>query len=433
MPLLWYRLTHWLRHSPAVLPLLLVALGLALALIGSQTSWPATADRGEILATLGSIAAGAFFLLTTSLTRILGQIAFATGLYSPRLGARLMSRRIVAWSAGLFVSVLVCAGVSALIIVLRDAQEVGVLTLVTSATLLGLSFLSFIAVNVDMTKTYHVSNVVGATARDGLRQIDSLYPLSLGEDGQRPGRTPPSGEPQQVVRATDRESGVLLGFFSRWLVAAGRMHDATIVIVPAVGDFVEAGAPLFQLYGKQRIREPTLFAGVRFGQARTVEQDPLFSVRLLVDVAVRALSPAINDPYTAVQSLDRIGQVLTALGGRDLGEGSRADREGTIRLWYATPDWSDYVLLAFTEIRSFGAGIMPVARRLRAVILDLRAAVPEVRQAPLDVQLRLLDDAVANSFSNATEREQAMSPDRQGIGASSSREREPNVASRVAV
>jgi uncharacterized membrane protein len=432
MRLLWYRLTHWLRHSPAVLPLVLAALGLALAVIGSQTTWPATADRGEILAALGSIAAAAFLMLTTSLTRILGQIAFASGLYSPRLGARLMSRPIVAWSAGLFVSVLLCAGVSALIIVFRDAQEVGVLALGISAVLLGVSFLSFIAVNVDMTKTYHVSNVVGATAREGLRQIDSLYPLFLGKDS-RPGRTPPGGEPQQVARATHRESGVLLGFFSRWLVAAGRMYDATIVIVPAVGDFVEAGAPLFQVYGKERIREPTLFAGVRFGQARTVEQDPLFSVRLLVDVAVRALSPAINDPYTAVQSLDRIGQVLTALGGRDLGEGSRADREGTTRLWYATPGWGDYVLLAFTEIRSFGANIIPVARRLRAVILDLHAALPEERHAALDVQLRLLDDAVANSFSNATEREQAMRPDRQGIGASSFRDRDSMGTSQVAV
>jgi uncharacterized membrane protein len=265
-----------------------------------------------------------------------------------------------------------------------------------------------------------------------LQQIESLYPLLLGQDG-RQARIPPSGEPQQVAHATHRESGVLLGFFSRWLVAAGRMHDATIVIVPAVGDFVEAGSPLFQVYGKKRIRESTLFGGVRFGQARTVEQDPLFSVRLLVDVAVRALSPAINDPYTAVQSLDRIGQVLTALGGRDLGEGSRADREGTIRLWYATPAWSDYVLLSFTEIRSFGASIIPVARRLRAVILDLRAALPKERHAALDVQLRLLDDAVANSFPNAIEREHAMRPDRQGIGASSFSGRASMGTSQVAV
>jgi hypothetical protein len=65
--------------------------------------------RTETLASLGTIAGGAFLMLTTSLKRVLGQIAFATGLYSPRLGARLLSRPIVAWSAGLFVSVLVCA------------------------------------------------------------------------------------------------------------------------------------------------------------------------------------------------------------------------------------------------------------------------------------------------------------------------------------
>ena len=76
-------------------------------------------------------------------------------------------------------------------------------------------------------------------------------------------------------------------------------------------------------------------------RGRTIEQDPLFALRLLVDVAVRALSPAVNDPYTAVQSLDRIAQFLAVLGRRDLGEGRRGDHAGAVRLWYATPDWDD--------------------------------------------------------------------------------------------
>jgi uncharacterized membrane protein len=420
MRLIWYRLTHWLRHSPAVLPLLLAALGLGLALVGSRTTWPATADRGEILATLGTVAAGAFFLLTTSLTRILGQIAFATELYSPRLAARLLNRPIVAWSTGLFIAVLVCAGVSALVIVFREADEVGVLPLGISTALLGVSFLGFIGVNVNMTKTHRVSNVVGTIARDGLREVDRLYPRALSDgtdDEARP--TPPTGDPDQVVHAIDGTFGVLLGFFSPWLVPVARAHGATVVIVPAVGDFVEPGTPLFHVFGSERIRERTLLAGVRLGEARTVEQDPLFALRLLVDVAVRALSPAVNDPYTAVQSLDRIAQLLAILGDRNLGEGWRADSGGTIRLWYATPDWADYTLLAFSEIRAFGAPIMPVARRLRAVLLDLHAALPPGRRTALEVQLRLLDAAVASCFSDPTERKQAMTPDRQGFGASS--------------
>lgn len=423
MRLLWYRFTHWVRHSPLVLLLGLLSIGVVLGLIASNTTWPSTSDRAEILATLASIAGAALLLLSTSLTRIMGQVQFASGLYSPRLAARLLARPLVIWSIGLFVAVLGCAGSAALILLLRDSDQLGVLPVATSAVLFAISVLGFLAVNVDMTGTYRVSNVVGAAAREGLREIDRLYPLAVDDvDEGRSRPVPPAGEPDQVVRAPDGTFGVLLGFFAPWLVPIARTHKATIVIVPAVGDYVEPGTPLFRVFGPERIPERTLHAGIRLGAARTVEQDPLFSLRLLVDVAVRALSPAVNDPYTAVQSLDRIGQLLTVIGQRDLSEGWRVDHSGTIRLWYATPNWNDYVLLAFTEIRGFGAGVMPIARRLRAVLLDLCAAVPTRRRSALEAQLRLLDTAVANSFADETERDQAMTPDRQGIGASSSRE-----------
>ena len=418
MRLLWYRFIHWLRHSPLVLLLGLLLGGLALGLVTSSTTWPSTSDRGEVLTALGSIAALALLLLSASLTRITGQVAFASELYSPRNAARLLARPLVIWSTGLFVAVLGCAGAAVLALLLRDSGELGVLPVVVSAGLFAISLLGFLAVWVDMTGTYRVSNVVGAVTRQGLREIDRLYPLTVAEvDEGRSRPVPPAGKPDQVVRAPESTFGVLLGFFAPWLVPLARMHNVTIVIVPAVGDFVEPGTPLFHVYGAGRIPERTLHAGVRLGPARTVEQDPLFALRLLVDVAVRALSPAVNDPYTGVQSLDRIAQLLGVIGGRDLGEGSRVDRSGDIRLWYATPDWDDYVLLAFSEIRGFGAGAMPIARRLRAVLVDLSASVPVGRRPALVAQLRLLDAAVANAFADETERDQAMTPDRQGLGA----------------
>jgi hypothetical protein len=122
----------------------------------------------------------------------------------------------------------------------------------------------------------------------------------------------------------------------------------------------------------------------------------------------------VNDP-SAVQSLDRSAQLLTrdrrarswrGLAGRSLARDSA--------LWYATPDWDDCVLLAFSEIRGFGAKAMPVARRLRAVLLDLCASVPSDRRPALETQLRLLETAVADAFPDETERAQAMTADRQG-------------------
>ena len=419
MRLLWYRFTHWVRHSPLVLLLGLLLIGLVLGLIASSTTWPSTSSRTEVLTALVSLAGAALLLLSTSLTRIMGQVAFASGLYSPRVAARLLARPLVVWSTGLFVAVLACAGAAALTLLLGDSDQLGVLPVVISAVLFVISLLGFLAVNVDMTGTYRISNVVGAVTREGLHEIDRLYPRTVEDvDEGRSRPVPPAGEPDQVVNASGSTFGVLLGFFAPWLVPIARTHNATIVIVPAVGDYVEPGTPLFHVFGPERIPKRTLHAGIRLGAARTTEQDPLFSLRMLVDVAVRALSPAVNDPYTAVQSLDRIAQLLAVIGVRDLGEGWRVDHSGEIRVWYAAPNWDDYVLLACTEIRSFGAGVMPIARRLRAVLLDLAASVPSARRPALETQLRLLDAAVARSFSDGTERDQAMTPDRQGIGTS---------------
>jgi uncharacterized membrane protein len=327
------------------------------------------------------------------------------------------------WSIGLFTAVLTCAASAWLVLLDEDAGQLSVLPLALSTVLLAVSFVGFLALTVDITRTFRVSSVVSDTARTGLRAIDRLYPLTVDQvDAGHSRPASPSGTPDQVVRAPEGTFGVLLGFFAPWLVRVARAHGATIVIVPAVGDYVETGAPLFHVFGPKQIPERQLRAGIRLGAERTSEQDPLFTLRLLVDVADRALSPAVNDPFTAVQALDRIAQLMAVLALRYLDEGWQSDRSGAIRLSYTTPRWDDYVLLAFSEIRSFGAGVMPVARRLRAVLLDLAALVPGPRRAVLDAQVELLDAAVARAYSDATEREQAMTADRQGIGATSWRE-----------
>jgi uncharacterized membrane protein len=424
MRLVWYRFAHWLRHSPLVLVLGLMLLGVALGLSATNSNWPSTANRDEILSALGFVFGGALVLLATSLTRVVfGQVAFASGLYSPRVAARLLARPLVIWTTGLFAAVLTCAGSAWLALLNDDAEQLSVLPLAVSVVLLAVSFLGFLALIFTVTRTYRVSRVVSDTARAGLREIDRLYPLAVDEvDAGRSRAAPPEGTPDQVVRAPEGTFGVLLGFFAPWLVRVARAHGATIVIVPAVGDFVETGAPLFLVFGPKRIPERQLRAGIRLGAQRTSEQDPLFTIRLLVDVAARALSPAVNDPFTAVQAFDRIAQLLAVLARRYLDEGWHTDRSGTIRLWYTTPSWDDYVLLAFSEIRGFGAGVMPVARRLRASLFDLAALVPGPRRAVLDAQVELLDAAVAAAYPDATERAQAMTPDRQGIGATSWRE-----------
>ena len=116
--------------------------------------------------------------------------------------------------------------------------------------------------------------------------------------------------------------------------------------------------------------------GIEFGEERTFEQDPKYAIRLLVDIAIKALSPAINDPTTAVQALDQIEDLLLRLGQRHLEIGKYYDGDGELRLVVPFPTWDDLVRLAFDEICFYGATSVQVMRRMNALIADLTRAVP---------------------------------------------------------
>jgi len=152
------------------------------------------------------------------------------------------------------------------------------------------------------------------------------------------------------------------------------------------------------------------------GQERTLEQDATFAFRIMVDIASKALSPAINDPTTAVLALDQIHPMLRTVGNRHLDTGRVRDAAGTLRLVYRTPDWEDFVCLAVTEIRHFGGESIQVARRLRAMLENLIRTLPESRTALLRQELILLKRSAERFFSDPEDRALAEISDFQGVG-----------------
>jgi uncharacterized membrane protein len=216
-------------------------------------------------------------------------------------------------------------------------------------------------------------------------------------------------------------SGVVLAFSESELVRIAREADATVELVPQVGDYVAGGDPLFRVSGGTRpVSAAALRGCVAVGGERTVEQDPRFAFRILVDVALRALSPAVNDPTTAVLALDQIHHLLLCLGRRHLGDGQVRDRDGKLRLVYGTPDWPDYVTLAVAEVRHYGGESLQVDRRLRAMLEHLIEALPESRRPPLREELTLLGSAVERRFQDEVDRKRAGVADYQGVGGSDS-------------
>ncbi len=147
-----------------------------------------------------------------------------------------------------------------------------------------------------------------------------------------------------------------------------------------------------------------------------MHQDLSFGFRQLVDIAIRALSPAVNDPTTAVQAVDRIHQLLATLLHESFGDLCHRDRHGAVRLVEPVPGWSSIVDLAFTEIRLCGAGHPQVTRRLTAALDDLLRIAPDLRRPELLEQQVLLVRAVTQEQGDPEVRAFALRPDRQGIG-----------------
>jgi uncharacterized membrane protein len=266
-------------------------------------------------------------------------------------------------------------------------------------------------------KALRPSGALRAVALLGRAVIENVYPRRLADSPETHAGSADltRGEPADTV--VNPADGVILAFDNRGLVALAERADCVIEIVPQVGDFVAAGDPLFRVFqGRAPLAARDLCDSVAVGLERTMEQDPAFAFRIIVDIASKGLSPAINDPTTAVLAIDQIHHLLRAVGGRHLADGRVRDAAGRLRLVYRTPDWEDFVLLSVTEIRHFGGASIQVARRLRAMLENLIPSLTEGRAALLRRELALLQRAGERAFPEPEDRALADVSDSQGMG-----------------
>ncbi len=204
------------------------------------------------------------------------------------------------------------------------------------------------------------------------------------------------------------------------LVEQARRANGVIVLSCGVGDTLVEDTLLLQIHGAQaRLSDKDLMRAVRLARERTFEQDPKYPIRLLVDVAIKALSPAINDPTTAVQTIDQIEDLLRRLGKCELDSGFASDAEGALRLVFPMPTWEDYLALGLDEIRQYGATSVQVMRRLRSALVGLMDSVPSAeRTDAVKRYLTRLDSAIEHSLLDAEDQVTARQEDRQGLGMS---------------
>jgi uncharacterized membrane protein len=225
------------------------------------------------------------------------------------------------------------------------------------------------------------------------------------------------GPPDRVIVHRGK-SEIVLALNLSILMAKAERVNGIIEFALQVGDFVAVDEPLFRLYGNvQTLDEGRLHRAVAFGPERTLEQDPTFAFRIVIDIALRALSPAVNDPTTAVLSLDQLHRMLRTVGNRTLTTDELLGPEsGDLRVICRTPNWEDFIELSFSEIRHYGADNLQVVRRLRALLDNLVQTLPEYRHSALLQQTTLLDREIAKRFACPEEVALAQVADTQGLG-----------------
>ena len=372
-----------------------------------------TPDGARALASIVASAMLSFVVFFFSVLLLTVQIASSS--LSPRIISRPFRSRKLKASLGLFVFNLIYS----MAVVARGIEgNVGQLATAMVILLTIVSICVFLFVVEHVSKQLRPATVMADVAVEGLEVIRSVYPHKATEQLNVEQITDklPSDSLVRVIHHAGNP-GVVQAFDLVGLTAIATRHACTIELVPQVGDFVTKHDAVFKLYPDgSAISAEELFKHVALEQERTLEQDPAFAFRIIVDIASKALSPAINDPTTAVLALDQVHILLREVGKRRLDNGIVHDSSGYVRLIYRTPSWEDFVALAITEIRQFGGGSTQVVRRMRAMLEDLISLLPAYRALTLEQELHLLKSTIDHGFAVPQDKLRAQLPDSQGLG-----------------
>jgi uncharacterized membrane protein len=373
---------------------------------------------GTAIAFLSAVAAGMLPLTGLVFSLAFVMVQFSATAYSPRLVAWLAGSALMRHSLGVFTATFLYA-LAALAWVDRGGSgKVPLLTVWFAIALLLVSVVFFVML-VERLVMLQISHVLAYAGDQGRAVIERDYAPLGGRRAAKGGGAADELPAERQVVLHRGGPAVIQALDVPRLVALGEREDAVVAMEWAVGDTVVDGMPLLRVHGGTRpIPERRLRRLVRLGHERTFEQDPKYAIRILVDIAIKALSPAINDPTTAVQALDQIEDLLVRLGRADLEAGRAWDERGGLRLVFPTPRWEDFLVLAFDEIRYCGASSIQVMRRMRALLSDLRNHVPRERCHALGRYLERVDNGIRRTFEDADDLRDALEVDRQGLGLS---------------
>lgn len=406
---LWSSVRDSLWFLPAVMTLAAALLAVALMAAERQGLFGPTEGVWWLYQANAEAARSVLSAITASLITVTGvvfsvtivAVQLASSQYTPRVLRDFSSDRGNQLVLGIFIGTFTYA-----VLVLRtvggspgDDEFVPRLAVTIAVGLLILSVVALIYFIHHLARELHVTAILDRVALRTLRNVRQLFPQHIGSAAEAHGSQ--QREPEgPIVYAS--EAGYIQAVDEKALFALGKRARLVIWMEPKIGDYVLGGRPLATVSGDVRL-DRELEDGIRkafvLGPERTPDQDVEFGMVQISDIAVKALSPSINDPTTAIRCIDRLSEILAELGRRDPPE-PRRTRDGIVHFVASYTTFEQAVKVAYDEIRHFGASVPLIAEHLLGVLEDLCTLVPEGRRDPLLKQARGVLHTARTSIDN---------------------------------
>jgi uncharacterized membrane protein len=376
------------RLRAGLVQLLFTVAGLGLGLLLPQINAGPTVASTRMTEALIGVGFGVLGLVSIIFSLLFLVVQWAFSSLSPRLN--LFRDDPIVWRTfGLAIGVFVFSVTAALVI--GNDQEVSVIVPAAEVVAVLAALVLIRALQVRAFESIQLAPTLFAIAAKGREVLDDLYPRP-GTDGRHPAA--PLPPLRRAVIWPHRQAILQQLDLHRLVGAAGR---AVIVLRARIGDTLQEGAVVADLHGGDA-SDAAILDGLVSGQERTFHQDPLFAFRLLADIGLRALSPAVNDPATAVQVLDTIESLLVPLATRDLDVSEIADDSGAVKVVVALPSWDDYLRIALDDLIESGARSPMTLLQARTLLTGLLNAAPPQRRSSITWRLHRAEELMASNF-----------------------------------
>jgi uncharacterized membrane protein len=349
--------------------------------------FPSHADPQVAQVILAGIAASMMTVVSIVFAILLMTLTLASMQFSPRIIVSFSRDRVTQWTLGIFLGTF-----SYCMAALPTARSLPH-PFAPVATVLGAMALALVCVGLLLFFIHHISqaisvnHIVDRIAVETEAMIDAMMPsprrLNRLKDAE-----PLRPNPSEVALLSDA-SGYIRFIDTRRLVAVAKHYHVSIRVLRRVGHFVPAGIPLMMVSKGNRLPSEgaaEMLAAFDFGPARTLQQDVEFGVLQIVDIALKAISPAVNDPTTAIGCVDQLSRILIRFASREPPEELLYDPPGVVRVSIAWIHFERLLDAAFDQIRMYSKTDVAVSLRLLRALGDIAAATPDPEFRPILVE-----------------------------------------------